>query len=79
MDGFLRLYLNGALDEQLRLIAPDQTRVLDPFVRPVGSDDQGDGRDYALHGAIDELLLYDRALKPVEIAFLARREPEHED
>jgi len=72
-DGFLRLYLNGALDEQLRLIAPEQTRVLDPFVRPVGSDDQGDGRDYALHGAIDELLLYDRALKPVEIAFLARR------
>jgi RNA polymerase sigma-70 factor, ECF subfamily len=72
-DGTLRLYQDGALVGSARRVARDRPQLVDTPVT-IGSDLNGPEntrRGQQLKGAVDEVLTYDRALPPEQIAALA--------
>jgi hypothetical protein len=72
-DGTLRLYQDGALVGSARRVARDRPHPIDTPLT-IGSDLNGPEntrRGQQLKGAVDEVLTYDRALPPEQIAALA--------
>ena len=72
-DGTLRLYQDGVLVAMKRRVIKDRPQLIDTPLT-IGSDLNGPAntrRGQQLRGAVDEVLIYDRALPPEQIAALA--------
>ena len=69
----IRLYINGVQEGvDLAMAAPIVTNSLD---LAIGSEPPGSSNNYKLHGSVDDVRVYNRALSAGEIAILANRSP----